>query len=81
MEMEIGTLVRFIGASDEQVKWGGNDDPRGILKVGSIYEVSEVEVHNWHTKIQLVSSIDDNLKFNSVCFEVVDRITLSEVIE
>ncbi len=70
--LEAGMMVRFMGATDQQVKWGNNDDPRGILKIGSIYEISEVEVHNWHTKIYLVSSIDDGLKFNSVCFESVE---------
>lgn len=71
-EITVGMLVRFIGATDEQVKWGNNDDPRGVLTIGSIYEVSEVEVHSWHTKIQLVSSVDDELKFNSVCFEICE---------
>lgn len=80
IEIKEGMLVRFLGTTDQQVKWGNNDDPRGILTIGSIYEVSEVEVHNWHTKIQLVSSIDDNLKFNSVCFEIVDTITLTALV-
>ena len=45
--------VVFDGTSDEQVRWGGNDDPREVLEVGDEYEVEETEVHSWHTKIKL----------------------------
>ena len=58
--------VKYIGCSKEQINWGGNDDPRTMLKVGEIYEVAKEEVHSWHTKIFLVG-IEG--KFNSVCFE------------
>lgn len=58
--------VRYTGASDEQVAWGGNDDPRGVLRVGEVYEVEREEVHKWHTKYSL-KGIEG--RFNSVCFE------------
>ena len=45
--------VVFDGATDTQVRWGGNSDPRGVLKVGDEYEVEATEVHSWHTKIKL----------------------------
>jgi len=61
--------VRFIGASDEQVRWGSNDDPRGILKVGAVYEVARRDVHSWHTKLELVGF--PGKRFNSVCFKEV----------
>ena len=60
--------VRYIGCDDDQIKWGNNSDPRGILVLGNIYEVEKKEVHSWHTKIFL-SGIKG--KFNSVCFEPV----------
>jgi hypothetical protein len=65
--------VRYIGASDEQVRWGGNDDPRGILMERDTYEVEEREVHSWHTKLRLVG-IEGS--FNSVCFEELDECIL-----
>ena len=60
--------VRYAGATDEQVQWGNNDDPRGLLKEGSVYEVEHEEVHTWHTKYSL-RGIEG--KFNSVGFEDV----------
>ena len=57
----------YNGASDEQVKWGANDDPRGVLTEGKEYEVLRTDVHTWHTKYILADY--PALKFNSVCFE------------
>ncbi len=62
----MGKLLRFTGSTPEQVRWGGNDNPDGILVVGDVYEVDKREVHSWHTKISL-KGIDG--WFNSVCFE------------
>ena len=45
--------VRYTGASDAQVNWGGNDDPRGHLNQGEVYVVENTDVHDWHTKISL----------------------------
>lgn len=61
--------VIFIGATDEQVAWGNNDDPRFILIPNTVtYVVENVEVHSQHTKLTLKHI---NGKFNSVCFEKV----------
>ena len=60
--------VKYTGCSDDQIKWGGHDDPKDILKIGEIYEVAKREVHSWHTKVFLVG-IKGN--FNSVCFEPI----------
>jgi hypothetical protein len=57
---------------DEQVKWGYNSDPRGVLTVGEVYEVERVEVHSWHTKIFLVG-VDCGRGFNKVSFEEVEE--------
>jgi hypothetical protein len=59
--------VKYIGASEEQVKWGGNDDPRGLLIEGQDYEIERREIHSWHTKLHLTEF--PGKKFNSVCFE------------
>jgi hypothetical protein len=58
--------VTYTGATDEQVKWGSCADPRGVLTVGSQYDVERYDVHDWHTKIQL-AGVDG--WFNSVCFD------------
>lgn len=68
-EIRGGDRVRFIGCSDEQVQWGGSDDPRKVLELGSEYDVYKVEEYSWHTKITLVCIRG---RFPSVCFEVVE---------
>jgi hypothetical protein len=60
------TPVKYTGASDAQVNWGGNDDPRGILTVGNVYYVEETEVHSSYTKVKLKGITG---WFNSVSFE------------
>lgn len=70
MTIKTGNQVRFLGCSKEQVAWGSNDDPTGLLFVGDIYHVEHVEVHSQHTKIELRGVLKQ--KFNSVCFEVVN---------
>lgn len=64
--MKKGEIVKFIGCEDTQVRWGSNDDPNGILIEGEFYTLEDVEVHSWHTKVQ-IKGIKG--KFNSVCFE------------
>lgn len=63
-----GDSVFYIGCIDEQVRWGNNDDPRGVLMEKQKYYVEKVEIHSQHTKLTLrgVSG-----KFNSVCFKKV----------
>jgi hypothetical protein len=63
-----GNTVKYIGCIDEQVRWGNNDDPRGILIEGNKYYVEKVEVHSQHTKLQLRGVRG---RFNSVSFEKV----------
>ena len=58
---------KYIGCSDNQVNWGRNDDPRGVLVEGQVYELWDEEVHGWHTKLEFKEFL--GLKFNSVCFE------------
>ena len=60
-----GDKVIFISATDDQVKWGSNDDPRKILEEDKIYEIESIEVHHWHTKIKLAGVQG---RFNSVHF-------------
>lgn len=63
---DMTNIVVYTGASDAQVNWGGNDDPRGVLIEGNEYVVRSTEVHSWHTKIELEEF--PGLRFNSVCF-------------
>jgi len=64
-DFEKGDKVIFISATDDQVRWGSNDDPRKILEEDKIYEIESIEVHHWHTKIKLVGVEG---RFNSVHF-------------
>ena len=62
--------VRYLGdaaSSDEVVKWGSNDDPRGLLVEGQEYELENQEVHTWQTKYILAEFPDK--RFNSVSFK------------
>jgi hypothetical protein len=63
-----GDTAKFIGCSKEQIQWGNNDDPTGILKVGDTYKVIKVEVHSQHTKITLDGITG---RYNSVCFDTL----------
>jgi hypothetical protein len=67
-QLKVGDEVVYEGASDSQVAWGGNDDPRKVLLYGGVYVLRTVEVHSWHTKVELEGIIG---KFNSVCFKKV----------
>ena len=61
-----GEYVRFIGCNKDQIAWGNNTDPTGILIVGDKYYVEKVKVHSQHTKLTLRGVAGS---FNSVCFE------------
>ncbi len=69
--MNVGDKVKFIGCSKEQINWGNNDSPDGILDVGKDYIVEYVEGHTWHTKITLKGMPG---RYNSVCFELRNQI-------
>jgi len=64
--LQMGDFVSYLGCNPEQVAWGNNDDPNGILIQGEVYTVDHVEVHSQHTKIRLVGYTGS---YNSVCFE------------
>jgi hypothetical protein len=66
VNFEKGDQVIFVSSNIDQVKWGSNTDPQGILTEGNVYVVEDVEVHSWHTKLTF-SGIRG--KFNSVSFE------------
>ena len=62
---EVGMTVKFIGCTREQINWGGNTDPKGLLKEGKEYIVAKIEEHSAHTKLTLKGVKG---RFNSVCF-------------
>ena len=65
MMIKKGDKVKYIGCSKEQILWGNNDDPTGILEVGTTYKVASVDIHSQHTKITLEGFPG---RFNRVCF-------------
>ena len=62
-----GDTVYYLGCNPEQIAWGSNDNPEGVLVQGYVYGVENVKVHSQHTKIKLVSKPG---WYNSVCFEL-----------
>ena len=65
--MKKNDIVEYLGCSEEQIRWGNNDDPRSFLIVGREYTVAKVDVHSQHTKVKLYNKMG---WFNSVCFQV-----------
>ena len=65
--MEKNNIVEYIGCSQEQIRWGNNDDPTLSLVVGKDYTIEKVDVHSQHTKIKLYNKVG---WFNSVCFKL-----------
>ena len=65
--MEKNNVVEYTGCSQEQIRWGNNDDPTLSLVVGKEYTIEKVDVRSQHTKIKLYNKIG---WFNSVCFEL-----------
>lgn len=60
--------AKFNGCSESQIKWGGTDDPAGLLEVGEIYKVDDLIVRSYHTKVILAAFPEH--RFNSVCFDI-----------
>src|ERR1700689_908803 len=60
--------AKYKGSDKFQVKFGGNDDPNELLEVGKYYEILDIEIYSWHTKIILVDY--PVLKFSSASFEL-----------
>lgn len=63
--------VKYLGATDAQVRWGGGSDPREYLNEGQVYTLRYAEVHSMHTRYHLVDF--KGLWFNSVCFREVSN--------
>ena len=61
--------VKYIGATETQIKFGSCENSIGVLKEGEVYEVETVETHSWHTKFHLKGY--SGRGFNSVCFELL----------
>jgi len=58
--------VVYIGATQSQIDYRGNDDPRQLLIEGKTYEVDTWDEQNWHTHVTL-KGISGT--FNSVHFK------------
>ncbi len=71
-EMKTVKTVKYIGCNDEQARVSACEDPRPWLIEGNIYNVRYVEVHTYHTRIELFQC--PGHMFNSVCFEEQSRI-------
>ena len=63
-----GCKVTFRGANEQQVKYGGGDDPRDILTIGAVYKVI------WHDSTNFMPSLKlegINGRFNSFLFNLI----------
>jgi len=64
----VGNKVIYLGCTEEQTNWGGNDDPSKVLIEGCTYYIEKIEEHSWHTKLTLRNIPG---RFNSVCFNKI----------
>ena len=69
MNWKRGQKIKYVDDNPDAVRWGGNDNPAGILKIGETYTVFGVVVHAWHTKVYLEEK--PGFRFNSAHFEEV----------
>ena len=69
-ESYVDKTMKFIGASDVQVSFGGGNDPRKFFTVGEELIVEHAEVHSWYTTLKFKGH--PSIGFNSVCFEFVE---------
>lgn len=74
----VGSVVFREKQTDSQINWGSNDNPNDLLTIGTLYDVSKIEVHSWHTKIELVGF--PGKKFNTVGFSWADDKPLQEAL-
>lgn len=65
--MKKNDIVEYLGCSEEQIRWGNNDDPRSFLIIGKEYTIEKVDVRSQHTKVKLYNKMG---WFNSVCFKI-----------
>ena len=63
-----GDKIRLVNDSTDISNWGSGESARDKLIMRGVYEVEDVRVHSWHTKLKL-KGIDG--WFNSAHFEKV----------
>jgi len=68
--MSITSLVRYIGATQDQIDFGGWDDPREVLEINKIYEAYNCVVGPLKSYFELVGI---HGRFNTVHFEPLKR--------
>lgn len=56
--------VKYLGTNGARISY--HDNPKGILEVGKLYELRNMEVYAWYTYFYLVGIQG---RFNSVLFE------------
>jgi hypothetical protein len=76
--MAVGDFVMYTDVPDKmQVNWGGNDHPDKMrMKLGEIYEVVDVEIHDSHSHVKFSGIVG---KFNPLSFVIIDPDDKSDV--
>jgi len=62
--------IKFIAVSvsEAQINWGGNTNPKNLLKFGESYEIDRIEVHSQSMGVFLKEF--PGMKFNAVWFDI-----------
>jgi len=69
--LKAGDKARYVGTSEESLRWNGIyfDDPRGILNIGTVYEVEHMERCSDFEGYTGVKLIGFKEMFNRILFE------------
>ena len=67
MDIRNCTEREIVCISNKDNEFFGCDENSPLLEVGKTYTVVNVDVHSWHTEVELEEF--PNIMFNSVCFE------------
>jgi len=69
--LAIGDYAMFYSKPcSTQIQWGGHDDPiEAGMKIGEIYQVSDIEIHDYYSHIRFNGIVGS---FNAISFIMVD---------
>lgn len=69
MNIEDYSKRKVICINNKDNEFFGCDENSPLLEVGKTYTVVNVDVHSWHTEVELEEF--PNIIFNSVCFDEI----------
>ncbi len=69
MDIHNSSERKVICTQNTDNHWSFEDNASQYLEVGKTYNVIDIEVHSWHTRVTVAEFPDR--QFNSICFEEI----------